>query len=77
MSESSPQNTSSRKWWLDRRGVIFLYFALASVALLPLCPDHFDWVGITLACSYVVLGLASWLDHVSRGLSRGRRTSRL
>lgn len=58
------------KWWIDRRGVIFLCFAAVAAALLPLCPDKFDWVGITLSTSYVVLGLASWLDH----LSRRRRT---
>lgn len=60
------------KWWVDRRGVIFLCFAAVIVVLLPLCPDKYDWVGITTAVSYVVLGLGSWLDHVSRA----RRTPR-
>lgn len=58
------------KWWIDRRGVIFLCFAVVTAALLPLCPDKYDWVGITVTVAYIVLGLASWLDH----FSRARRT---
>lgn len=58
------------KWWVDRRGVIFLVFSVAAVALLTLCPDKYDWVGTTIAIAYVVLGVGSWLDH----LSRARRT---
>ena len=62
-----------KKWWLDRRAVIFLCFAAVACALIPVCPDKFDWVGISVTSVYVVLGLASWLDHLGRARSGSSR----
>ncbi|MSO60114.1 MAG: hypothetical protein EXQ63_07300 [Ilumatobacteraceae bacterium] len=59
-----------KKWWLDQRAVILLCFAGFAFALIPICPDKFDWVGITVTIVYVVLGLASWFDHLGRVRSR-------
>jgi hypothetical protein len=56
---------------MDRRAVFFVCSALACALLIPVTPSELQWVGKTMAISFVVLALASWLDHASR-----RRSSR-
>lgn len=58
---------------IDRRALIFYVFAAVSLALEPLCPAEFRYVGIILAVTYVVLGTFSWLDAIVRAGSRKRK----
>ena len=56
---------------MDRRAVFFLGAALLCALLVPVTPDKYRWVGEWLAVTYIVLGIASFLDHISRvGLER-------
>lgn len=50
---------------IDRRAVIFFIFAGVCLALAPLAPTDFRWVGETLALVYAILGGMSWLDFVT------------
>jgi predicted Na+-dependent transporter len=59
---------------VDRRAVFFIVAAMVCALLIPVTPDKFRWVGELLTGLYIVLSLASLLDHVSRvGLERNRR----
>lgn len=62
---------------MDRRSLVFLGFSALSFALYPLA-DKYDnsdtwewgkngwsWVAVALGVVYIVLALASWLDHWS------------
>lgn len=51
---------------MDRRGVFFLLAALVSLALLPITPSAYRYVGEWLAVAYVVLAALSIADHVAR-----------
>ena len=51
---------------VDRRAIFFWISALASFALLPVTPEKFIRVGVTLGVVLIVLGCASWLDDRSR-----------
>lgn len=60
---------------MDRRGLVFLGFALVSFALFPIADEHdgsntwqwgkdgWSWVPLALGVVYTVLALLSWLDH--------------
>jgi hypothetical protein len=50
---------------IDRRAVIFFFFAGVCLLLAPLAPAEFRWVGETLALVYAILGGMSWLDFVT------------
>lgn len=49
---------------VDRRAVIFYVFAVVSLALTPLAPSQYSYVGVVLAVAYFVLGSLSWLDRL-------------
>ncbi len=51
---------------MDRRAVFFLFAAVVVAALIPVTDEDFRFVPIGLALVYVVLALASYLDHRSR-----------
>jgi hypothetical protein len=51
----------------DKRAQFFLLAAIVCAVLVPLAPDQFRTVTIGVSVTYVLLALASWLDH------RGRR----
>ncbi len=51
---------------VDRRAVFFLVAAAAAGALIPVCPEEFQWVAVAVSITYVVLATVSWLDHRSR-----------
>jgi predicted Na+-dependent transporter len=60
---------------MDRRAVFFVVAAIVCALLIPVTPEKFRWVGELLTGVYLVLSLASLLDHVSRvGLERNRRS---
>ncbi|MDQ2648714.1 MAG: hypothetical protein M3Z03_04080 [Actinomycetota bacterium] len=51
---------------MDRRAVFFLFAALACVLLVPVSPDRFRSVTIGVGVTYVLLAIASFLDHRSK-----------
>lgn len=51
----------------DKRAQFFLLAAAVCAGLVPLADDRFRNLTVGVAVTYVVLALASWLDH------RGRR----
>ncbi|HJU50966.1 MAG TPA: hypothetical protein VJ815_01410 [Acidimicrobiia bacterium] len=51
---------------MDRRALFFLLAAAVVAALIPLIDEEFRFLAIGLAIVYVVLALASYLDHRSR-----------
>ena len=51
---------------VDRRAVFFLFSAVLSLVLLPLCPPDLRYVGWTLAVVFLLLAAASWADFRSR-----------
>lgn len=59
--------------WVDRRAVVFFAFSAVCFALIWPCPENFRWVGVLFGVGYVVLGLLSWADHLSRWKSLGKR----
>lgn len=59
--------------WVDRRAIVFFVFSAACFLLLWPCPDKFRWVGIVIGVAYVVLGVLSWADHLSRWKSLDKR----
>ena len=61
------------KTLIDRRALIFYFFAVVALVLMIPCPTNFHYVGIITAIAYVVLGTFSWLDAVARSRSGGRR----
>lgn len=54
---------------MDRRALFFLLAAALVAALIPVTDDEFRFVPIGLAVVYLVLALASYLDHRGRRLS--------
>jgi hypothetical protein len=50
----------------DKRAQFFLLVALVCLALAPLAEDRFRNLTLGVAATYVVLALASFLDHRSR-----------
>ncbi len=50
----------------DKRAQFFLLAALVCVALVPLAADDFKRITAVVAGTYLVLALASFLDHRSR-----------
>jgi hypothetical protein len=51
----------------DKRAAFFLLAAVVCVLLLPVADERFRNLTLGVAGLYVLLALASWLDH------RGRR----
>ncbi|HEY7583261.1 MAG TPA: hypothetical protein VIB78_06545 [Acidimicrobiia bacterium] len=51
---------------MDRRALFFLFAAAVVSALIPVTNEEFRFVPIGLAVVYVLLALASYLDHRSR-----------
>jgi len=51
---------------MDSRARFFFVAAVACIILLWPCPPELRWVGITLSVAFIVFGLLSLLDHVSR-----------
>jgi hypothetical protein len=51
---------------MDRRALFFLFAAAVVAALIPVTNEEFRFVPIGLAVVYVLLALASYLDHRSR-----------
>ncbi|HEX9260252.1 MAG TPA: hypothetical protein VF855_11990 [Acidimicrobiales bacterium] len=51
---------------MDRRALFFLGAALLCLALVPLTPETYRYVGIILTSWLTVLGLLSHLDYRSR-----------
>jgi hypothetical protein len=51
---------------VDKRALFFLAAAGLCLLILPVTPDAYRTVGIVLVITYLVLALASWLDHRSR-----------
>jgi hypothetical protein len=49
-----------------QRSVVFVVFAAACFALLPVAEAQFRWVCVTTGVTYIVLALASALDAWSR-----------
>jgi hypothetical protein len=50
----------------DKRAQFFLLAAIVCTALVPLADQRFRNLTIGVAITYVVLALASFLDHRSR-----------
>jgi hypothetical protein len=50
----------------DRRARFFLLAAVVCVLLVPLADDQFRALTLGVAATYVLLALASYLDHRSR-----------
>ena len=59
-------NGHQPRGWVDRRAVFLLCSALASLLLVPVAPDDFEYVGVVLAVWCTVLAIGSWLDKWSR-----------
>ena len=55
----------------DRRAAFFLLAALVCALLAPVADRQFRWVPITVAITYVVLAVASFLDARSRAGANG------
>jgi hypothetical protein len=51
---------------IDRRAVFFALAAVVCFLLVPVAEDRFREVTLAVAVTYVVLALASALDHRSR-----------
>lgn len=51
---------------VDRRAIFFALSAVVCGLLVPVCPTEYRWVGGVLVVGYVLLALASWLDHRTR-----------
>jgi hypothetical protein len=51
----------------DKRAQFFLLAALVCTILVPLAPEDFRTITVGVAVTYVVLALASYLDHRSKG----------
>jgi hypothetical protein len=56
---------------MDRRALFFLGAAVACFVLTPLAEGHQRWVPLATGCTYIVLAIASALDHWSRTRSGG------
>ena len=50
----------------DKRAQVFLLAALVCLLLVPLAEDNFKTITLGVAVTYVLLALASFLDHRSR-----------
>ena len=50
----------------DKRAVFFVGAALLCVALVPVAQHEFRELTVGVAVIYLLLALASWLDHRSR-----------
>ncbi len=60
---------------MDRRGIVFLTFALVLFATYPVANQHdhsdtweigkngWSWVPVVLGVVYLILAFLSWLDH--------------
>jgi len=51
---------------MDRRALFFFGAALLCLALVPLTPDTYRYVGVVMLIWLTVLGLLSHLDYRSR-----------
>jgi hypothetical protein len=51
---------------MDRRALFFVAAAALCTVLVPVTEAEHRWVSISLAVTYVVLALASYLDARSR-----------
>jgi hypothetical protein len=51
---------------MDRRAAFFAIAAAVCFVLVPLAEDRFRNLTVGVGATYVVLSLASWLDHRSR-----------
>jgi hypothetical protein len=51
---------------MDRRALFFIVAAIACAVLVFPAPKDLRWVPGRLAVLYVVLAVASFLDHLSR-----------
>ena len=59
---------------MDRRALFFLMAAVVVALLIPLTDREIRWVPTGLAALYVILALASYLDHWSRQSAVRKRT---
>lgn len=50
----------------DTRANIFYLFGFLSLLLLWPCPENFRPIGVILVLVYLLLGIASWVDHKNR-----------
>ena len=50
----------------DKRAQFFLLAALVCLALVPLADDSYKLVTLAVSGTYLLLALASYLDHRSR-----------
>jgi hypothetical protein len=50
----------------DKRAVFFIGAALLCAALVPVAQHEFRALTVGVAAIYLLLALASWLDHRSR-----------
>ena len=50
----------------DKRAQFFLLMAIVCLLLLPLAADDFQKITLGVSITYMVLALASYLDHRSR-----------
>jgi predicted PurR-regulated permease PerM len=50
----------------DKRAVFFAGSALACLLLVPVAEHEFRALTVGVAATYVLLALASWLDHRGR-----------
>jgi hypothetical protein len=51
---------------MDRRAVFFALAAVVCALLVPVSEEELRWVPLVTSVTYVVLALASFLDHRSR-----------
>ena len=60
---------------LDRRSVFFVISAVVAALMVPLSDADLRWVPEVVAVTYVVLAVASFLDHESRRRGSLRRAA--
>ena len=58
---------------MDKRALFFLVAAVVCGVLAPVTDAHLRWLPIALACLYLVLCAASWLDYRSRSKDQPNR----
>ena len=51
---------------VDRRAVFCLLAAAACLLMVPLTPEAYRWVGVTLTVAYLLLAAGSYFDFRSR-----------
>ena len=49
----------------DKRAQFFMAAAIVCLAMLPVAEDEYREITIGVAITYVLLAVASWLDHRS------------